>query len=243
VSWGASPGRWAWARPKPGWRLAPGEELVTRFVVHGPPLGGSADRSLERSLEAGGQPPGTGLLPPPGRCGIRSSTLGRTLTSGGAGYLAENRLPMLRADTDVFTTFEGDNTVLLQLVAKGLLTSYRGAFGDLDTLGIVRFGARQIVDIVIERTAARSLIRRLIDATPGRDDDASLMDRGLHLRMFEDRERHVLEGLVAAAAQARRISRGCLHGLQRGPGPRSDRRPGACGPGRSRGVCRRYRCL
>ena len=115
---------------------------------------------------------------------------------GGAGYLAENRLPMLRADTDVFTTFEGDNTVLLQLVAKGLLTSYRGAFGDLDTLGIVRFGARQIVDIVIERTAARSLIRRLIDATPGRDDDASLMDRGLHLRMFEDRERHVLEGLA-----------------------------------------------
>src|SRR6185312_4711720 len=38
---------------------------------------------------------------------------------GGAGYLAENRLPSLKADTDVFTTFEGDNTVLLQLVAKG----------------------------------------------------------------------------------------------------------------------------
>ena len=36
---------------------------------------------------------------------------------GGAGYLAENRLATLKADTDVFTTFEGDNTVLLQLVA------------------------------------------------------------------------------------------------------------------------------
>ena len=44
---------------------------------------------------------------------------------GGAGYLAENLLTGLKADTDVFTTFEGDNTVLLQLVAKGLLTSYR----------------------------------------------------------------------------------------------------------------------
>ena len=43
---------------------------------------------------------------------------------GGAGYLAENRLVELRADTDVFTTFEGDNHVLLQLVAKHLLTSY-----------------------------------------------------------------------------------------------------------------------
>ena len=40
---------------------------------------------------------------------------------GGAGYLEENRLPQLKADTDVFTTFEGDNTVLLQLVAKELL--------------------------------------------------------------------------------------------------------------------------
>ena len=43
---------------------------------------------------------------------------------GGAGYLAENRFTALKADTDVFTTFEGDNTVLLQLVAKGLLTDY-----------------------------------------------------------------------------------------------------------------------
>ena len=41
----------------------------------------------------------------------------------------------MKADTDVFTTFEGDNTVLLQLVSKGLLTSYRDHFGDLDTLG------------------------------------------------------------------------------------------------------------
>ena len=121
---------------------------------------------------------------------------------GGAGYMAENRLPMIKADTDVFTTFEGDNTVLLQLVAKGLLTSYRDAFGDLDTLGIVRFGARQVADAVIERTAARSLIQRLIDATPGHDDDVSLMDRGLHLRMFEDREKHVLEGLARRLRKA-----------------------------------------
>ena len=121
---------------------------------------------------------------------------------GGAGYLAENRLPAIKADTDVFTTFEGDNTVLLQLVAKGLLTSYRDAFGDLDTLGIVRFGARQVAEAVIERTAARSLIQRLINATPGRDDDASLMDRGLHLRMFEDREKHVLEGLARRLRKA-----------------------------------------
>src|SRR5690349_436913 len=44
---------------------------------------------------------------------------------GGAGYLWANRLAALKADTDIFTTFEGDNTVLLQLVAKSLLTDYR----------------------------------------------------------------------------------------------------------------------
>src|SRR3954466_11918126 len=51
---------------------------------------------------------------------------------GGAGYLRANRFAALRADTDVFTTFEGDNTVLLQLCANNLLTDYRDQFGELD---------------------------------------------------------------------------------------------------------------
>ena len=115
---------------------------------------------------------------------------------GGAGYLAVNRLPSLKADTDVFTTFEGDNTVLLQLVAKELLTSYRTAFGELDTLGLVRFVADQFVSAVIERTSARGLIQRLVAAAPGRDEDADLLDRGYQLVLFEWRERHVLDGLA-----------------------------------------------
>jgi acyl-CoA oxidase len=47
---------------------------------------------------------------------------------GGKGYLKENRLSDLKADSDIFTTFEGDNTVLLQLVAKGLLTEFKQSF-------------------------------------------------------------------------------------------------------------------
>jgi acyl-CoA oxidase len=121
---------------------------------------------------------------------------------GGAGYLAENLLPQLKADTDVFTTFEGDNTVLLQLVAKGLLMDYRDQFGDLDTLGMLRFVAGQVASHVIERTAARSLVERLIVAAPGRDDDTDLLDRGWHLRLFEDREKHVLEGLARRLRRA-----------------------------------------
>ena len=121
---------------------------------------------------------------------------------GGAGYLAVNRLPQLKADTDVFTTFEGDNTVLLQLVAKGLLTDYRDTFGNLDTLGMVRFGARQFAGAVIERTQARGLVQRLIAAAPGRDSDRGPMDRGWQLALFEERERHVLETLAMRLRKA-----------------------------------------
>ncbi|GAA1290063.1 acyl-CoA dehydrogenase [Saccharothrix xinjiangensis] len=116
---------------------------------------------------------------------------------GGAGYLSENLLPALKADTDVFTTFEGDNTVLLQLVAKGLLTSYRDHVGDLDPWGMIRFVADQAVNVVIERTAARALIDRLVS---GSSD--SLLDRGWQVRVFEDRERHVLEGLARRLRRA-----------------------------------------
>ncbi len=128
---------------------------------------------------------------------------------GGAGYLAENRLPGLKADTDVFTTFEGDNTVLLQLVAKGLLTGYRDTFGSLDGWGRATFVAEQVREIVLERTAARSLIQRLVDAVPGRDEEVALTDRGWHLALFEDREKHLLDGAI------RRLRRGAATGKDR----------------------------
>jgi acyl-CoA oxidase len=115
---------------------------------------------------------------------------------GGAGYLSVNRLPQLKADTDVFTTFEGDNTVLLQLVAKTLLTNFRDEFGELDSLGMVRFVADQVVEAVIERTSARSIVQRLIDVVPGRDEDVSVLDRGWQLALFEWREKHALDGVT-----------------------------------------------
>jgi len=64
-----------------------------------------------------------------------------------------------------FTTFEGDNTVLLQLVAKELLTGFRDQFGELDQLGTVRFLADQAVGAVIERVGGWRWWQRC--ATPG----------------------------------------------------------------------------
>ena len=125
---------------------------------------------------------------------------------GGAGYLTENRFATLKADTDVFTTFEGDNTVLLQLVAKGLLTDYRDAFGKLDPLGAARFVAAQAVEIAVEKAALRTLVERLRDVVPGRSDDddpdAGLRDDQYHCGMLRFREQHMLAGV------ARRLKRG-----------------------------------
>jgi acyl-CoA oxidase len=115
---------------------------------------------------------------------------------GGAGYLSENRLPSLKADTDIFTTFEGDNTVLLQLVAKGLLTDYRDEFGALDTLGTVRFVADQVVETVVERTRARKLLQSLAGIVPGRDEDRDLLDPSWQLELFAWREEHVISGVA-----------------------------------------------
>ncbi len=131
---------------------------------------------------------------------------------GGAGYLMFNRLGALRADTDVFTTFEGDNHILLQLVAKGLLTDYSTAFGDLDQLGMVRFVAELAVETVVERTSVHKLLERIKDVLPGGADDswdqeAALRDPEYQLAMFRWREEHTVSGV------ARRLKRGMDEGM------------------------------
>ncbi|MFX0539446.1 acyl-CoA dehydrogenase [Ornithinimicrobium sp. Y1847] len=112
---------------------------------------------------------------------------------GGAGYMSENGLTGLRQDADVFATFEGDNTVLLQLVAKGLLTGYKEMWGDLDMRGMVQFAARALGEQIVEVTSARPLVERLKAAAARKDESETLLDRGWHLSMFADREKHVLE--------------------------------------------------
>jgi acyl-CoA oxidase len=125
---------------------------------------------------------------------------------GGAGYLSVNRFDALRADTDVFTTFEGDNTILLQLVAKGLLTDFRDEFGALDQIATARYVAGIALETVVERTAMRQLIERLRDVVPGAPDgsdpDAGLLDPEYHLSMLRWREDHMTSGV------ARRIQAG-----------------------------------
>ncbi|MGV9331675.1 acyl-CoA dehydrogenase family protein [Nocardia sp. NPDC003726] len=111
---------------------------------------------------------------------------------GGAGYLTENRLVTLKADTDVFTTFEGDNVVLTQLVAKELLTAYADEVRDLDALGWVRFAATMAGDVVRKRSGVRQLIQTLRDRGDDSIDEGDLSRRVVQLQLFADREDYLV---------------------------------------------------
>ena len=117
-------------------------------------------------------------------------------TTGGEGYRWTSRIAHRKADADIFTTFEGDNTVLMLQVAKGLLEGYRREFASLNVAGIVRFlrdraDARLgVVNPVARRNAAAE----------------HLLDPAWHRALFERRERQLL---VSAAARLKgRIDRG-----------------------------------
>ncbi len=101
---------------------------------------------------------------------------------GGKGYLAENRFTDLKADSDIFTTFEGDNTVLLQLVAKGLLTHFKKSFHDGGFTSIMRYLGGQISHKFSE----------LNPMYTRNTDTKHLGDRAFHLEAFAYREKKLL---------------------------------------------------
>ncbi|NLG47508.1 acyl-CoA dehydrogenase [Gordonia sp. (in: high G+C Gram-positive bacteria)] len=120
---------------------------------------------------------------------------------GGAGYMADNLLPLLRGDIDVFTTFEGDNLVLTQLVAKEQLTAYAEDVQGLDAVGWVRFVANMATSYALEKTAARQVVQTLLDDSDEDPENSALTHPGTQLRLLRDREDHLTR---TAAARMRR---------------------------------------
>eukprot|EP00742_Colponemidia_sp_Colp-10_P008777 GILJ01009528.1.p1 GENE.GILJ01009528.1~~GILJ01009528.1.p1 ORF type:complete len:685 (+),score=118.63 GILJ01009528.1:1-2055(+) len=70
---------------------------------------------------------------------------------GGQGYMSSNRLSWLRQDLDIFVTYEGDNTVLLQQVAKDLLDQYRKQFAQGMFTGMLAFLSQSTITAVKEK--------------------------------------------------------------------------------------------
>lgn len=102
---------------------------------------------------------------------------------GGQGYLSVNRLPGLIDDVEVFTTFEGDNTVLLQLVARSLLSGLKKRFESKGLSGVVREVMRRTASAAVERNAIA--VRRV--------SSEHLRDRDFHLTALRFREEHLLQ--------------------------------------------------
>ncbi len=117
---------------------------------------------------------------------------------GGKGYLSENRIDALKNDTEIYTTFEGDNTVLMQLVAKNRLAEFRKTFGEMGSLGIINY--------VYEN--AKTAIAEKNPITTRKTDEEHLLDGSFHLLAFQHREKTIL------ASAAKRIKKLVAEGLE-----------------------------
>jgi acyl-CoA oxidase len=112
---------------------------------------------------------------------------------GGEGYIAANRLSALKADTDIYTTFEGDNTVLMQLVAKNLLNEFKDKLKDMRPAQLAGFFVDQRLSAIAKRNPRLTL----------NFSDRHLRDTDFHAGMLRFRASATL---FTAAREFRRMT-------------------------------------
>ncbi|WP_138413682.1 acyl-CoA dehydrogenase [Sinomonas gamaensis] len=124
---------------------------------------------------------------------------------GGAGFLIENRFASLRADLDVYATFEGDNNVLLQLVAKRLLNDYAKEFRTMNVGALAKFALGQAAGVAY-RTGLGAVAQFVRDSGRAQRAALALRDEDTQRLLLADR----VQTMVAEVAQA-------LHGANKLP--------------------------
>jgi acyl-CoA oxidase len=124
---------------------------------------------------------------------------------GGAGFLVENRLTALRADLDVYATFEGDNNVLLQLVAKRLLTDYSKKFAHLDAGAMAAFVVDQVNDAAINRTGLRGLAQKVVDFGSTARSVGYVRDTDSQRQLLTDRVQTMIGEIAARLRNAGKL--------------------------------------
>ena len=102
---------------------------------------------------------------------------------GGEGYMSRNRISELRKDIDIYTTFEGDNTVLMLLVARGLLDNFRKQFQDEQLFSMLQYVAGQ----------ASTAVQELNPVTTRKTDRDHLRSSDFQLSAFKYREQRLLQ--------------------------------------------------
>lgn len=126
---------------------------------------------------------------------------------GGAGFLAENRFTSLRADLDIYATFEGDNNVLLQLVAKRLLTDYSRKFAHIDAGALAQFVAEQVGEVAINRTGLRQLAQNVRDFGSTARSVGYVRDTDSQRQLLTDRVQTMVADVAARLKNAGRLSK------------------------------------
>lgn len=125
---------------------------------------------------------------------------------GGQGFLAENQLVGLHQDLDVYCTFEGDNTVLLQLVAKRLLSDYTSELASIDRAGIGRFIAQRAETLAKRHTPWSDLAQGLADRGDRERAFASLRAVEFQEELLAERARVKVEEVALALRPAAKMS-------------------------------------
>lgn len=124
---------------------------------------------------------------------------------GGAGFLIENRFASLRADLDVYVTFEGDNTVLLQLVAKRLLADYAKEFRNVDFGVLARYVVAQATGVAIHRTGLRQVAQFVADTGSVQKAAIALRDEEGQRTLLTDRVQTMVADVGAALKGANKL--------------------------------------
>lgn len=110
--------------------------------------------------------------------------------TGGAGYIAsKNRFSALRDDLDIYTTFEGDNNVLLQLVGRRLLGDYSKELANPSFKVLSRYVAERAEQTLYERSGLRRVVQQVSDIGSDRRSAAWLKDPEVQRNLFTDRVR------------------------------------------------------
>lgn len=126
---------------------------------------------------------------------------------GGQGFLFENRLVGLRADLDIYVTFEGDNNVLLQLVGKRLLADYARQFKGKDAKALAAFAVGQTAGKLFHGAGLRQLGQTVTD----RGSTARSVEKGLRAQqqheLLADRVQQMVADIAGRLRPASKLSR------------------------------------
>ncbi len=126
---------------------------------------------------------------------------------GGQGFLMENRLTQLRADLDVYATFEGDNNVLLQLVAKRLLTDYSRTFAKADAGAMAHYAAELVGDVAVNRTGLRRLAQNVVDFGSTARSIGYVRDTASQRQLLTDRVQTMVAEVAGKLRPASKLAR------------------------------------